>query len=318
MSEAGTIREGMEVYEATGQRLGTVERLHGEGFHVGGRHIPGAAIARVAENRVYLRETAAPSLAQTAPQGEQDAAAVRGQQAGEIRVPVAEERLQVETREAELGAVEVRKTVTEEQQTVPVELEREEVRVERRDAGERPVRPGDEAFQEDTIRVPVRGEEAVVNKEAVVTGEVVLHKEQTTERQQVADTVRQEQVEVDEDYDRHREAFRQHFAGRQGQGDQHARRTWEEAEPDYQYGYSAGRHERYRGREFDDVEADLRRDYESRASAASSSADFAHGGPNTGYEERTGRRQGMSGAGDDAWQHLREQIREGWQRARGQ
>src|SRR5215217_5345607 len=52
---------------------------------------------------------------------------------GEIRVPVAEERLHVETRQAELGEVQLRKTVEEEQQTVPVELEREEVHVERRD-----------------------------------------------------------------------------------------------------------------------------------------------------------------------------------------
>ena len=45
----------------------------------------------------------------------------------------AEERLEVEKRPAELGAVEVRKTVETEQQTVPVELTREEVHVEQRD-----------------------------------------------------------------------------------------------------------------------------------------------------------------------------------------
>ena len=55
-----------------------------------------------------------------------------------------------------------------------------------------------DAFQGGTIRVPVRGEEAVVSKEAVVTGEVVIDKEQTTERQQVTDTVRRERVGVDE------------------------------------------------------------------------------------------------------------------------
>ena len=74
---------------------------------------------------------------------------------GEVRVPVAEERLHVEKRQAELGEVQLRKTVEEEQQTVPVELEREEVRVERRDVGDRPVRPGDQVFEEGTVRVPV-------------------------------------------------------------------------------------------------------------------------------------------------------------------
>src|SRR5215218_9212671 len=52
---------------------------------------------------------------------------------GQVRVPVREERLEVEKRPTELGAVEVRKTVQSEQQTVPVELTREEVHVEQRD-----------------------------------------------------------------------------------------------------------------------------------------------------------------------------------------
>ena len=215
---------------------------------------------------------------------------------GEARIPVSEERLDVEKRPAELGEVQLHKTVTEEQQTVPVELEREEVRAERRDAGDRPLRPGEEAFKEETIRVPVRGEEAVANKEAVVTGEVVVNKEQTTERQQVADTVRKERVEVDRDYERHRAGFQRHFQGRQGrqQGGRSAARSWEEAEPNYQYGYSAGANRQYQGREFDEAEPDLRRDYEGRY----------------------GRAEADSGAGD-AWQHLREEVREGWERARG-
>src|SRR5436309_1806486 len=56
---------------------------------------------------------------------------------------------------------------------------------------------GQQRFESGTIRVPVRGEEAAVEKEAVVTGEVVVDKERTTERQEVADTVRKERVEVD-------------------------------------------------------------------------------------------------------------------------
>ena len=116
----------------------------------------------------------------------------------EATIPVAEEQLNVEKREAELGEVQLRKTVEEEQQTVPVELEREEVRVDQRDVGDRPVQPGDQAFQEGTLRVPVRGEEAVVEKEAVVTGEVVVGKERTTERQEVGGTVRRERVEAED------------------------------------------------------------------------------------------------------------------------
>jgi uncharacterized protein (TIGR02271 family) len=119
--------------------------------------------------------------------------------AGEVRVPIVEERVEVEKRPVELGAVEVRKTVQTEQQTVPVELEREEVRVRQENVPARPVGEGAGAFQEGTIRVPVRGEEAVARKETVVTGEVVVDKERTTETQEIVETVRRERVEVEED-----------------------------------------------------------------------------------------------------------------------
>ena len=147
MSGPASVREGMQVYGAGDQRIGTVERVHGDGFDVNGQHIPTSAVARVAQDRVYLSGATAQDTGQVA--------GLTGQRAeGEVVVPVAEERLQVETRQAELGAVEVRKTVEQEQVSVPVELEREEVRVERQDVGDRPVGPGDQVFEEGTIRVP--------------------------------------------------------------------------------------------------------------------------------------------------------------------
>ncbi len=60
----------------------------------------------------------------------------------------------------------------------------------------------------------------------------------------------------------------------------------------YQYGYDAGRSERYRGREFEEVESQLRGEYEDR------------------HREERG---GIAGL----WERLREEIREGWNRARG-
>ena len=220
--------------------------------------------------------------------------------AGEIRVPVAEERLNVETRQAELGEVQLRKTVEQEQVSIPVELQREEVRVDQRDVADRPVQAGDQVFQEGTIRVPVRGEEAVVSKQAVVTGEVVIEKERTTEREQITDTVRRERVEVDEQYTQHRAGFQQHFGQRQQQA---GGRSWEEAEPNYQYGYMAARNDQYQGRQFEDVEGDLRSDYQRRF------------GGQSGQTSQSG--QGGTGGGSDLWERLREEVREGWTRARG-
>ena len=218
----------------------------------------------------------------------------------EVAIPVAEERLNVEKREGELGEVQVRKTVSEEQVSVPVELRREEVHVQQRDVDDRPAQAGDQLFQEGTIRVPVHGEEAVVQKEAVVTGEVVLNKERTTERQEITDTVRKEQVELDENYRRARSGFQQHFEqGQRTRQGQTRTRTFEEAEPNYQYGYTSAGGEQYRGREFEDVEPDLRRDYETRRRSSAT-------------------RPSGAGDGDDAWEQLREEVREGWNRARSQ
>jgi uncharacterized protein (TIGR02271 family) len=270
------IREGMEVYDTANTSLGRVERVAGNELYVAGQRIPLSAVARVERNRIYLSGTAS-----------QFTTAGGRETEGEIRVPVMEERLEVEKRPAELGEVQVRREVTEEQQSVPVELRREEVHVEQRDVGDRPISPGEaeQAFQEGTIRVPVRGEEAVVSKEAVVTGEVAITKEQTTERQEVTDTVRRMRVDVDENYQQARSGFQQHFQQRQGTG--RGTRTFEQAEPNYRWGFEQALDERYAGREFDDVESDLRRAYESR-----------------------GGRRG------DSWEELREEIREGWNRAR--
>jgi hypothetical protein len=70
--------------------------------------------------------------------------------------------------------------------------------VQERAIAERPLQAGETAFQEGTMRIPVRGEEAVVAKEAVVTGEVVVAKGRVAEERTITDTVRKEHVEVDE------------------------------------------------------------------------------------------------------------------------
>jgi len=198
------LREGQPVYSDEGRLLGPIERIDADSVTVKGQPYPLDAIERFEGDRVILsRQVGATADRDRAAAGPPGAA--RGQVVeaeGQVRVPVREERLEVEKRPAvELGAVEVRTTVESEQQTVPVELEREEVHVERRDVAARPATEGElpGAFEEGTLRVPVRGEEAVARKAAVVTGEVVIDKTRTTETQRVTDTVRKERVAVDED-----------------------------------------------------------------------------------------------------------------------
>jgi len=227
---------------------------------------------------------------------------------GEIRVPVAEERLAVGKREVELGEVEIRRTVTSEQVSVPVELRHEEVRVEEVDIADRPLRAGEDVFQEGTIRVAVRGEEAVVAKEAVVTGEVVINKEMETEQQTITDTVRREHVDVERHFQQVRANFQQEFDTRRtSANDEWSRsRTFEQAEPNYRAGFTAGHDLRYQDRQFEDIEPDLRREYETSASSTT-------GGTRSGSSSTTTTGSG----GSDTWERLREEIRSGFHAARG-
>ncbi len=187
MVNLANIRQGLEVYGDDNRPFGTVERVNGQEVYVNGQAYPLNAFGRFENNRLYL--TRGQVGGTTLEQGQ-----------GAIKVPVYEEQLYVGKRQVELGEVELQKTVTQEQVNVPVELRREEVNVREVDVPDRPVQPGEAAFQEGTIRVPVRGEEAMVNKQAVVTGEVAIKKEVAAEQQQVADTVRKEQVTVDKSF----------------------------------------------------------------------------------------------------------------------
>jgi uncharacterized protein (TIGR02271 family) len=202
---------------------------------------------------------------------------------GEIRVPVVEEQLSVGKREVDLGEVEIRRRVVEEQQSVPVTLRHEEVTVQEVDTPDRPLRAGEDAFDEGVIRVAVHGEEAVVAKEAVVTGEVVVEKDVTQEQRTVSDTVRRTEVDFDEHYKQARGDFERHHASTVGtQGG-----AFEEHEQHYRTGFATGADQRYAGRQFEDVEPELRQGHETAG-------------------------------GGGGWERLREQVRTGFNRARGQ
>jgi len=277
------LRRGMHVYGTDDRSIGTIDRWNDENIYIGGRPYKRSMFDRFDNDRLYFSNEGYRSYQSMA--GSELGDAVAG---GEVRVPVREERLGVEKRQGELGAVEVRKDVTSEQVDVPVTLRHEEVNVNRVDVPDRPIAVGDapDAFKEGTIRVPVRGEEAVARKEAVVTGEVVIDRDVVTENQTVSDTIRKERVDVDQDFVRNREGFRRHFEGRRGAltGTAVDTRTFEDAEPNYRRGFSAAYDDRYAGRSFDDVEPDLRREHRSNSS-------------------------------DQDWERLREEIREGFDRA---
>jgi uncharacterized protein (TIGR02271 family) len=114
---------------------------------------------------------------------------------GETRIKLKEEDLRVGKREVEYGGVRLRKVVRTEVVNQPVELKREEIVVERIPAADRSA--ATEEFSEDEVYVPLRREEAVVEKQARVREEVRVGKRSETESQTVSDTVRKEDVEIE-------------------------------------------------------------------------------------------------------------------------
>jgi len=135
-----------------------------------------------------------------------------------ITVPVVEEQLKAGVREVEGGRFRLAKTVTNEQQTIEVPVEREEVYVTER-AVNRPATEADLNMRERDIEIPLRQQEVVTQKQAVVTGEVNIRKETVTDTERVTDTVRREEVHVED-----ANSARVHIEGsRNLSGDQRAR-----------------------------------------------------------------------------------------------
>ena len=116
----------------------------------------------------------------------------------EETIPVVEERLTVGKRDVNTGRVRVRSYVIEEPVREAVTLREERVDVERRPV-DRPATAADDLFRERTIELEEHVEEAVVSKDARVTEELVLRKEASERTEEIADTVRRTEVEVEDD-----------------------------------------------------------------------------------------------------------------------
>ena len=111
-----------------------------------------------------------------------------------------EERMTVGTTSQEVGRARLRKYVVSENVTETVPVTREEVRVEREpitDANIGNAMDGP-AISEEEHEVVLHAEQPVVAKEAVPVERVRLDKETVTDEQQVSETARKEQIDIDE------------------------------------------------------------------------------------------------------------------------
>jgi uncharacterized protein (TIGR02271 family) len=186
----------------------------------------------------------------TAPQQQQTASRT---QAGEKRLPVTEEQLRVGKQAIQQGGVRIHTRVTEKPVEEQVNLRTERVEVERRPAN-RPATDQDRAFQERVIEETAISEQPVVQKEARVVEEVGLRKDV----QQRTETVRDKVRRTDVDVERMKPGQQQTTAGaaRSAADDEGARCET--------FATELASDERYRGRNFNDIELEARRSYEQR------------------------------------------------------
>lgn len=122
----------------------------------------------------------------------------------EERLRLHEERLHVNKDRVQTGEVNVGKHVVEDEQTIEVPVEREEVYVERRPVNEESTDGGltGDAYQEgDNIHIPVTEERVDVSKTDVVSEEIVVGKRKVQDTETVSETVRREEADIDEDHD---------------------------------------------------------------------------------------------------------------------
>lgn len=134
--------------------------------------------------------------------------AERGRVVEEQRIPVVEEQLKVGKREFERGGARVRSYVEEKPVHENVNLREEHVHVERRPV-DNPIKASDleksDLLREREIEMRETAEEPIIGKEARVKEEVVIKKTAEERQEQVDDTIRRTNVEVDESEPRDRE-----------------------------------------------------------------------------------------------------------------
>ena len=120
----------------------------------------------------------------------------------EERIPIVQEELQIGKREVERGGARIRSYVRETPVTEQVHLREENVEIERRPVNETLSSSDlnrDSLLEDREIEMRATGEEAVVAKEAHVNEEVVVRKTESEHTENVQDTVRHTEVDVDED-----------------------------------------------------------------------------------------------------------------------
>ena len=218
-----------QVVDQQGQRIGTVESFwenesgqpefmaiatQGSSDKV---HVVPADAAEVNQQRQMVRLKYDAQKVQSAPSVQKDAElnqqqqqqvrthfgmqSAQGRAAGaqqgsrdQASIQLKEEQLKVGTREVDAGGVILRKVVRTHTVNKPVQVQREELVIERVPGGQEV--KGNAQFDNKEIFIPLKREEAVVEKEAIVKETVNVEKETEEEQRQISEQVRSEQLEI--------------------------------------------------------------------------------------------------------------------------
>jgi len=182
----------------------------------------------------------------------------------QMKFDVVEEEIEIGKREVEKGGVRVRTYINETPVEEKIRLREERVTVERHPV-DRPATEADlTSFKEGTMEMTEHTEIPVVSKHAHVVEEVVIGKEVTEREETVSDTVRRTDVEVEQmnsgEFTNYETDFRTHFTNNFARSGS----TYEQYRPAYYYGHTLANHDKYRGREWTDVEPEIQSEWESR------------------------------------------------------
>jgi len=209
------VHEGMEVVDMDGEKIGMAGERLGDYFNVDAGflgmkeyYVPFSAISQIADESVILnvRKDQVDSMGwDERPNSTSASTSTTGtlttDRTTDRTMQLREEELQARKTSVETGRVHLGKDVVEEEQTLEVPVSREEVYVERHPVDRRPAdRPIGESDAE-TIRMPVTEERVDVEKRPVVYEEVGVGKRVTQDTRQVSDTVRREELRVENNGD---------------------------------------------------------------------------------------------------------------------
>lgn len=174
-------------------------------------------------------------------------------------IPVVEEELQVGKRAVNRGGVRVFSQVVDQPVEEDIRLREEHVRVERRPV-DRPLNERDrEALRDQSIELTETAEEPVISKRARVKEEVVIGKEATERTERIHENVRHTEVKVERlKGDEYSQDFRRDYETNYARSGG----AYETYEPAYMYGYRIANDTRYQGKSWNDVESQIKTDYQ--------------------------------------------------------